>query len=331
MSVESKAQLKTYFENGDTPTEGQFINLIDSFAHTNDLIPPSDPNAAISVLTTPGGPPSETGNVTQNIVQKDSLDRWFLVGGVNGNRAPLGVDKLQFISGILRPYDDGTGLASEWRFIQDSAHYGEYYLDSTIQIVTTANAEALKLTFPQIDKIHTGFAHNDGDLGITLAGLSINTTSVTIPLYRLREPYLSVLIRKAAGNWSVNSWYETPTGNTDFDTLTFTESGNELTIDFADHTYFGYPMVRPSYDGTLFHTMIEYPGSGSNPTQAKIRFFDSSGAAMTSIPNLTEIFFERRVSAQPIYERLNPADPSFFQDYSLGNIWFGMWAQLNDY
>lgn len=35
--VRTKAQLKTFFETGDYPTEEQFADLIDSFAHVNDL------------------------------------------------------------------------------------------------------------------------------------------------------------------------------------------------------------------------------------------------------------------------------------------------------
>ena len=30
MAIESRNQVKTYFETGDIPTEAQFINLIDS-------------------------------------------------------------------------------------------------------------------------------------------------------------------------------------------------------------------------------------------------------------------------------------------------------------
>jgi len=36
MSQQSRANLKTYFETGDTPTEDEFINLIDSSGNIND-------------------------------------------------------------------------------------------------------------------------------------------------------------------------------------------------------------------------------------------------------------------------------------------------------
>ena len=36
MAVESRAQVKTYFETGDTPTEAQFVNLIDSLLHQTE-------------------------------------------------------------------------------------------------------------------------------------------------------------------------------------------------------------------------------------------------------------------------------------------------------
>ena len=37
MSIVSKTTLKSYFETGDKPTEGEYIDLIDSLAHTNDV------------------------------------------------------------------------------------------------------------------------------------------------------------------------------------------------------------------------------------------------------------------------------------------------------
>lgn len=37
MSVQSKLTLKTYFQTGDKPTEQQFINLIDSLAHVDEV------------------------------------------------------------------------------------------------------------------------------------------------------------------------------------------------------------------------------------------------------------------------------------------------------
>ena len=37
MAIESKTLLKSYFNHGDTPTEQQFADLIDSFAHVDDL------------------------------------------------------------------------------------------------------------------------------------------------------------------------------------------------------------------------------------------------------------------------------------------------------
>ena len=36
MSIESRTQIKTYFETGDIPTEAQFINLIDSLLHQTE-------------------------------------------------------------------------------------------------------------------------------------------------------------------------------------------------------------------------------------------------------------------------------------------------------
>ena len=38
MAVETKVQLKTYFESGDQPTQGQFENLIDSLRHEDEPI-----------------------------------------------------------------------------------------------------------------------------------------------------------------------------------------------------------------------------------------------------------------------------------------------------
>lgn len=38
MAVETRTQLKTYFETGDVPTQGQFELLIDSLQHVNDEI-----------------------------------------------------------------------------------------------------------------------------------------------------------------------------------------------------------------------------------------------------------------------------------------------------
>lgn len=37
MAIVSKVTLKTYFETGDKPTEGQFEDLIDSLAHVTDV------------------------------------------------------------------------------------------------------------------------------------------------------------------------------------------------------------------------------------------------------------------------------------------------------
>jgi hypothetical protein len=40
MSQETRTQLKTYFQTGDTPTQGQFENLIDSMVNkTDDAVP----------------------------------------------------------------------------------------------------------------------------------------------------------------------------------------------------------------------------------------------------------------------------------------------------
>lgn len=36
MAIESRTQVKTYFETGDIPTEAQFINLIDSLLHQTE-------------------------------------------------------------------------------------------------------------------------------------------------------------------------------------------------------------------------------------------------------------------------------------------------------
>ena len=36
MPIESRIQLKTYFETGDIPTEDQFINVLDSYFHLED-------------------------------------------------------------------------------------------------------------------------------------------------------------------------------------------------------------------------------------------------------------------------------------------------------
>lgn len=38
MAVETRTQLKTYFQTGDVPTESQFATLIDSAMHVNDQI-----------------------------------------------------------------------------------------------------------------------------------------------------------------------------------------------------------------------------------------------------------------------------------------------------
>lgn len=42
MSIVSDSVLKTYFNEGDYPTEQQFVNLIDSKRHVSDDVPAAD-------------------------------------------------------------------------------------------------------------------------------------------------------------------------------------------------------------------------------------------------------------------------------------------------
>jgi hypothetical protein len=52
MAIKTKAQLKTYFETGDYPTQAQFADLIDSLLQVNDSIPISQVTNLQTTLNT---------------------------------------------------------------------------------------------------------------------------------------------------------------------------------------------------------------------------------------------------------------------------------------
>lgn len=83
MAIETKIQLKTYFEAGDQPSEAQFASLIDSLAHVDDI--PKTPEIEAEpdhvVLTY-----SRTGTVASHGTQTTS----FVPGNYRGFRSEIG-------------------------------------------------------------------------------------------------------------------------------------------------------------------------------------------------------------------------------------------------
>lgn len=80
MAIETDAQLKTYFEAGDKPTEGQFINLIDSKINIQNIVDnlnSTDTNKPLS---------ANQGKVlgdAQNVIEKNVAGNLHTVNSAN--------------------------------------------------------------------------------------------------------------------------------------------------------------------------------------------------------------------------------------------------------
>lgn len=77
MAVQTKVTLKTYFQTGDKPTQGQFGDLIDSLLHVNE-IPASGGTAVISQGTYDGDADAALNGVAIG-------EFYVLSGGENSN------------------------------------------------------------------------------------------------------------------------------------------------------------------------------------------------------------------------------------------------------
>lgn len=259
--------------------------------------------------------------IAKNIV-KGPDDQYHLLDE-SGGQIPLGREKEQWFSGIIRPINN-AGAVDGWEFIQDSAHYGGEFIGTpTMDLV----GNSIQMNFSvQIDLIKTGFVGHDGQFVSFQPGLSINTTKLSLSIFEQRSPWVSYQYRVDTG--AIVSAYRTPydraTGTSEvgngFESISHVLTGNELELTFANNTYRGYPHVQINYNGTLYHWMHVYSGASAQPNTIKGRLFDASGAALTTIPGNFRLNINWEVNQEMDRIRVPPNDPRLLGPNS-ANYW----------
>lgn len=165
MAQQNRTTLKTYFETGDTPTEGQFIDLIDSLLISADFEPVHGTGATVLFDNNKGGrvynaaAPSSAATVT--------LD---FTGAVDG--------------GMVKFYSDGTEVtisSSKSVYVggaQDTGSVGILFLlyDATNDSVTANWVPSASAGVTQLSTPAVALVAGNTEIDYTLSSIDANAT-----------------------------------------------------------------------------------------------------------------------------------------------------------
>jgi hypothetical protein len=131
MAVVSKVTLKTYFENGDAPTEAQFIDLIDSLMEV--------PKTYIIGTTYTNGTPQFTTNLGSAVLLGGELTPYQTADGQWWMRGSLQVDLVSSIAGVtganvvLTGFEPVYAVSPVTMYYSFTPYFAPYSGDSSLE------------------------------------------------------------------------------------------------------------------------------------------------------------------------------------------------------